>query len=119
MFSLSGLTLGIIGFGSIGQETAKMFSALGCQIQYYDPSDPKVAENLSQIAVKNGKEELLRTSDIISIHVPLIDQTKNLISMQEFSLMKKTSILLNASRGGVVDEHALSQAIQDLSLIHI
>ena len=113
MFSLSGLTLGIIGFGSIGQETAKMFSALGCQIQYYDPSDPKVAENLSQIAVKNGKAELLRTSDIISIHVPLIDQTKNLISMQEFSLMKKTSILLNASRGGVVDEHALSQAIQD------
>ena len=52
MFSLSGLTLGVIGFGSIGQETAKMFSALGCQIQYYDPSDPKVAENLSQIAVK-------------------------------------------------------------------
>jgi phosphoglycerate dehydrogenase-like enzyme len=102
MFSLSGLTLGVIGF-----------SALGCQIQYYDPSDPKVAENLSQIAVKNGKAELLRTSDIISIHVPLIDQTKNLISMQEFSLMKKTSILLNASRGGVVDEHALSQAIQD------
>jgi len=113
MFSLSGLTVGFIGFGSIGQETARMFHAMGCKIQYHDPSNPTVTENLSKTANKIVKEELLRTSDIVSIHVPLIKQTQNLISSEELSSMKETGILLNASRGGVVDEHALAQAIQN------
>ena len=114
MHSLSGLTLGVIGFGTIGQETAKMFGAMGCGIQYYDPSRPKVDQSLASIASEIGKEELLRSSDIVSIHVPLIEQTFNLIAEQELSMMKDTSVLLNASRGGVVNENALA-----LSLIHI
>ena len=113
MFSLSGLTVGFIGFGSIGQETARMFHAMGCKIQYHDPSNPTIAENLSKISKKIVKGELLRTSDIVSIHVPLVKQTQNLISSEELSSMKETGILLNASRGGVVDEHALAQAIQN------
>ena len=113
MHSLSGLVLGIIGFGTIGQETAKMFGALGCRIQYYDPSRPKVDQSLASIASEIGKEELLRSSDIVSIHVPLIEQTFNLIAEQELSMMKDTSVLLNASRGGVVNENALAQAIHD------
>ena len=113
MYSLSGLTLGVIGFGTIGQETAKMFGALGCRIQYYDPSRPKVDRSLASIASEIGKEELLRSSDIVSIHVPLIEQTFNLIAEQELSMMKDTSVLLNASRGGVVNETALAQAIHD------
>ena len=80
MHSLSGLALGVIGFGSIGQETAKMFGAMGCRIQYYDPSSPKVEQSLVSIAEEVGKEELLRTSDIISVHVPLLEQTFILIS---------------------------------------
>ncbi len=113
MHSLSGLTLGVMGFGSIGQETAKIFSAMGCRIQYYDPSSPKVEQSLVSIAEEVGKEVLLRSSDIISVHVPLLEQTFNLISEQELSMMKDTSILLNASRGGVVNENALAQAIQN------
>ena len=113
MHSLSGLTLGVIGFGTIGQETAKMFGAMGCGIQYYDPSRPKVDKSLASIASEIGKEELLRSSDIVSIHVPLIEQTFNLIAEQELSMMKDTSVLLNASRGGVVNETMLAQVIHD------
>ena len=90
-----------------------MFNVMGCKILYLDPSNPTVTKNLSKIANKIVKEELLRTSDIVSIHVPLIKQTQNLVSSEELSSMKETGILLNASRGGVVDEHALAQAIQN------
>lgn len=105
---LSGKTLGIIGMGRIGRELSKKASALGMKIIYFDGLG--VINDLDQYEYKNF-EELLKESDFISLHVPYDESVGSLIGSNELSLMKDGSYIINCSRGKVVDENALLEAL--------
>jgi len=105
---LYGKTLGIIGAGRIGQEVAKRALAFGMTVIAYDVIEIKTDLDIKQVSF----EELLAQSDIISLHLPLTDQTSHMISNREFEKMKEGVILVNAARGGTVDEKALLEALQ-------
>jgi D-3-phosphoglycerate dehydrogenase len=110
-----GKTIGLLGFGRIGCELGKICQqAFGLQVIAYDPylTDEKKNECFSWVKMVELKE-LLEISDFISIHVPLTDQTRDLVDEAELSLMKSDAILINASRGGVVNETALIKALED------
>jgi len=112
---ISGKTIGLLGFGRIGSELGRICRQIfGMRVLAYDPylSDQKKAEFSGQ-ADFTGLEELLAESDVVSMHVPLTEQTRNLLDEAEISLMKPDAILINASRGGVVNEAALAQALQN------
>jgi D-3-phosphoglycerate dehydrogenase len=101
-------TLGIIGSGRIGLEVARLGLAFGMKVLVYDIIDVKSDLSIEQV----GLDELLENSDIISLHLPLNEQTEHMISDGEFSKMKDGVILVNASRGGTVDENALLTALE-------
>ncbi|MFN3698903.1 MAG: phosphoglycerate dehydrogenase [Dictyoglomus sp.] len=103
---LSGKTLGIIGTGSIGRQVIKLLKGFDLKILCYD----KYPDNnwaLSEGASYVSLPELLQNSDIISIHVPLTEETYHLISEKELSMVKKDVVIINTSRGGIIDEEAL------------
>ena len=108
-YELHEKTWGIIGMGNIGRTVAKIAEAFGCQVQYYSTS----GKNTKQGYLSVDLETLLKTSDIVSIHCPLNEQTKGLIGEESFKLMKKEAILINVGRGGIVDEEALVEALQN------
>lgn len=109
-FELRGKTLGIVGFGNIGQEVAKKAYGLSMKPITFDPKkDVKTGEGLGVPFV--GFKELLTRSDIISLHVPLLPSTINLINESTLELVKRDAILINASRGGIVDEEAVLDAL--------
>jgi D-3-phosphoglycerate dehydrogenase len=111
---INGKTIGLLGFGRIGCELGKICrQAFDMQVIAYDPylSDEKRNECHSWVRMVE-LEELLSKSDFISIHVPLTDQTRDLVDEAELSLMKSDAILINASRGGVVNETALTKALE-------
>lgn len=101
-------TLGIIGSGRIGLEVARLALAFGMRVLVYDIIDVQTDLDLKQVDL----EELLAQSDILSLHLPLNDKTKHMISDAEFAKMKDGVILINASRGGTVDEKALYAALE-------
>jgi len=103
---------GIIGLGDIGKNVAKIADAFGCKVSYYSTS----GTNFDTDYIRIGLDELLSTSDIISIHCPLNDTTKNLISMSELLLMKDKAILMNLGRGGIINEEDLAKAIDSKEL---
>jgi D-3-phosphoglycerate dehydrogenase len=110
-----GKTIGLLGFGRIGCEIGRICHQIfGMQVIAYDPNlpDGKKAEYCSWVTFAE-LYELLSKSDVISIHVPLTDKTRHLVGDAEFSLMKTDAILINASRGGVVNETALVKALQN------
>lgn len=104
-------TLGIIGFGTIGKKTARLAQAFGMPVNYYDIARLTEAEEDALGVRFRLMRELLRTSDIVSLHVPLNDTTRHLIGAAELALMKPDAILVNTSRGPVVDETALHAAL--------
>ncbi|HLP04551.1 MAG TPA: NAD(P)-dependent oxidoreductase, partial [Paludibacter sp.] len=111
--TLYGKTLGIIGMGRIGQALARRALASGMNIIYHNRE--RLPENM-ELAYKAGKKELpelLATSDVVSIHTPLTDETRHLIGQAELGKMKRTAILVNTARGPVVDEKALAKALGD------
>lgn len=111
---LKGKTLGIIGFGRIGREVAVIASrGLGMKILYYDVyrASPEIEKELGATYV--DLKTLVKESDVITIHVPLTPETKGLISEDLLRLMKKNAILINTSRGGVVDTKALIKALKE------
>ena len=109
---LTGKTVGIIGGGRIGSRVAKRLQGWECGLIYHDVVDPD-SELVSDLCMeKVGLDELLATSDIITLHVPLNRNTRGMISDREFDLMKPTAILINACRGPVVDEDAFIRAIE-------
>ncbi len=110
---LTGLTFGFVGLGRIGYLTArKCRDAFDAQILTYDPYlKPEIVASLGATRVES-LEELLRRSDVISLHVPLSAETSGLIGARELALMKPTAYLVNASRGSVVDEEALAEALK-------
>jgi phosphoglycerate dehydrogenase-like enzyme len=109
---LDGVTVGIVGFGIIGVAVASAFHRRGCSIFYHDPAprDPRTAE--ASGAKFCSLDELLQTADVISLHVPLLPQTTGLIGTRELRMMKPGAILIQGSRGGVVDEAALAEALE-------
>ncbi len=115
---INGKTIGLLGLGRIGCEIGKIcHQVFGMQVFAYDPylPDEKKAEYRSW-ATFAELYELLSKSDVISIHVPLTDKTRHLVGDAEFSLMKTDAILINASRGGVVNETALVKALQNAEI---
>lgn len=102
---IAGKTLGIIGYGRIGREVAKMASALEMNVIIYDPHVEEV-ENAAAL------DELLGTSDFVTIHVPLTEENKGMIGRDEISKMKDRAYLINTARGDIVDEGALLEALR-------
>jgi D-3-phosphoglycerate dehydrogenase len=109
---LNGKTLGIIGVGRVGGEVAKRLKHFNMKLIGYDPFlPPEVAEN---IGVKlTNLEEVITTADIMTIHTPLLPDTRNMISMPQFKMMKPSAILVNVARGGIVNEDDLYTALKE------
>ena len=107
-----GATLGIIGIGRIGRGLAHRAKGFNMRVLYYDPQGlpPEAEQQLN--ATRSSLERLIAESDFISVHVPLTQETQHLLSTPQFEQMKRTAILVNTSRGPVVDEAALVQALQ-------
>lgn len=109
--------IGLVGCGSIGRMVGRYAQGMRMDVRVYDPyMNHKEAEELG-FTVCNSLNELLEQSDTISIHVPLNDQTSNMIGSQQIARMKDGSVLVNCSRGGVVDEDALYQALKSKKLL--
>ena len=106
---LSGKTLGIIGYGVIGKQVAEMASALGMEILLFDHSHNKAAEYIYDSV---PAEKLFSECDFISLHLPLKEKTRNLITKKELSLMKESAFLINTSRGGIINETDLINSIK-------
>lgn len=108
---LRGRTVGVIGTGRIGQSAARLFKAFGCQLLGYSRTvrSEAEAEGIRYVSL----DELLAQSDIVTVHTPLTDETKNLLSKEKIALMKETAILINTSRGPVVDNTALAEALNE------
>jgi len=101
-------TLGIVGVGRIGQEVTKRALAFGMKVIAYDIIEVQTELDVQQVSW----EELLSRADMITLHLPLTEQTKHMISDKEFEMMKEGVIIINASRGGTVDEPALFRALE-------
>ncbi|MCJ1248439.1 hypothetical protein MMC30_005657 [Trapelia coarctata] len=106
-----GKVLGILGMGGIGRNMAKKLRAFGMSVQYYNRN--KLSEDLEDEAKYVEFEELLKTSDVISLNLPLNPHTHHLLSTPQFALMKPGVILINTARGAVIDEAALVTALED------
>ena len=110
---LRGKRIGLVGFGAIGRELAGILSGFQVELVYYDPvpAGAEVEAHLHARAL--GLDELLATSDIVSLHLPLTAETAGLIDAARIRRMKQGAVLINAARGGLVDEAALAQALAD------
>jgi glyoxylate reductase/D-3-phosphoglycerate dehydrogenase len=111
VYELAGKTVGIVGLGTIGKKVVRRLAGFDVRVQYYDivrlTEDGEDALGVHFALLP----ELLRTSDVVSLHVPLNDATRNMMSTREFNMMKDSAILINTCRGPVVDEKALHQAL--------
>jgi phosphoglycerate dehydrogenase-like enzyme len=110
--SLVGATVGLIGLGRIGREVVKRLSGFGCTIIGTDPAADVAEWRARQVEVVD-LDSLLDRSDVVSLHVPLSERTRNLIGARELARMRSSAILINTSRGGLVDEEALAVAIRE------
>ena len=109
---LRGSHWGVIGMGAIGREVARLASAFGCEVAYTSTSGAARKEDYPQMAL----EELLAWADAVSIHCPLTPTTKGLIGEKELSIMKPTSIIINVARGGIIEEEALANALNNKTI---
>jgi len=112
--NLEGKTLGIIGFGRIGKRVGAFGKALGMHVFAYDAfADDKMRTEAEMLGIlmRDSVMEILKESDFVTIHVPMTDETRHMISVKELALMKEGAIIVNASRGGVIDEDALFNAL--------
>ena len=112
-FELEGKTVGVIGLGAIGRETAKICQGVGMKLAGYDPFLSQ--DKIEALGAKYyaDYEELLKDSDVVTIHVPLTNETKDMIGAKQFAMMKKTAIVVNCSRGGIINEADLVNALKN------
>ncbi len=109
-----GKTLGLVGVGEIAHRIAKRAFAFGMEVIGYDPFRSTYDFSVAETGIRLVTfEELLSKSDFISIHVPLLPTTKKMFNIDIFKLMKSSSCLINTSRGGIIDEHALNEALNN------
>ncbi len=106
---LSTLTCGVVGLGRIGRATARKLGAFGCHILAHDPYPPKDASAVEMV----GLQELLRRSDAVILHVPLTSGTQHIIGAEQLALMPPGGLLVNVSRGGLVDTDAVVKALDN------
>ena len=111
-WELQGKRWGIIGLGNIGTAVARVARCFGCEVVYYSTSGKHVDKEFKRVSL----EELLKFADVVSIHAPLNTNTRDLITYYELKLMKKTAILLNLGRGGIVNERDLARALEEGSI---
>lgn len=102
---LSDLEVGVIGLGRIGQHVARMWDAVGATVRAYDPFVKESAFTLADI------EDLLENSDVVSLHLPLTEETRNLVDADVLARMRQHAVVVNVSRGGLIDEAALAAAL--------
>ncbi len=112
-FEIKGKRWGIIGLGTIGKEVAKIAKSFGSEVVYYSTSGKNENNEYERLSL----EELLKTSDIVSIHAPLNEDTRNLLDFNELSLLKEGAVLLNLGRGGIVNEEALSKVLDEGKIV--
>lgn len=108
LVELKNKTIGIIGLGAIGSKVAELATAFGMNVCYYSTSGKNNSTTYKQVSLN----ELLSKSDVVSIHAPLNEQTKNLISIKELKEMKPTAFIINVGRGGIINESDLVNALE-------
>ena len=108
-FELCGKKWGIIGLGNIGREVARLASAFGCEVRYFSTSGTKREEAYPAMELK----EMLEWCDILSVHSPLNERTRGLVGREELKVMKPTALVINVARGGIIDEAALAEALDN------
>lgn len=108
-FQISGKRWGIIGLGNIGREVARLATAFGCEVAYFSTSGVARDEAFPAMEL----DQLLQWSDIVSVHSPLNERTRGLVGREELQKMKPTSIIINVARGGIIDEAALAEALNE------
>ena len=106
---IHGKNWGIIGLGNIGREVARLATAFGCNVRYTSTSGTARQEEYPQMPL----EELLAWADVVSIHCPLNERTHNLISAEQLSKMKPSAVIINVARGGIINEEALAEALNN------
>lgn len=115
-YQLYGKVVGLVGLGSIGRQVAKMVSGFSASVIFYDKT-PIPQSVLNKVKAKPvGLNELLRTADVVSLHVPLLESTRHMMGAEQFNMMKPSAFLINTSRGEVVDEAALINALRQKKL---
>lgn len=110
-YMVKGKTVGLIGLGNIGSIVAKILQGFGAKVQYYDKYRSDREEELGLTYV--SREELIATSDIVSLHIPLTEETRGSINRDTFQKMKKSAVLINTSRGAVVNQKDLYEALKN------
>jgi phosphoglycerate dehydrogenase-like enzyme len=113
VYELAGRTVGIVGLGNIGKKVARRAAAFDMRVQYYDIARLSPDQEDAMGVRFALFTELLQTSDVVSLHVPLDDSTRKMIGARELGLMKPTALLINTSRGPIVDEAALLAALRE------
>lgn len=116
-YCLCGKTVGIIGSGHIGQLVAKKVQAFDAETVYYDVIRMSADDEQTKCMKFMPLDELLKSSDVVSLHIPLMESTQNFISKRELALMKPTAVLINAARGGLVSESDLLDALNQGRLL--
>jgi glyoxylate reductase len=111
-YAVSGKTLGLVGFGRIGQAVARRGRGFGMKIIYSDPRQLPAAEEAKFEAGYRSFDDLLREADFVSMHPQLTPETRHLMSDKQFALMKPTAFIVNTSRGPIIDEAALVRALK-------
>ena len=116
-YVINGKRAGIVGLGSIGMKVAALFGAFGAEVVYFD-TPRRTADMETELGVQYASfEKLLETSDIVSLHLPLTETTRHMINKDTLALMKPTAVLINTSRGGIIDEAALCDALSKNRLL--
>ncbi len=114
---LKGKTLGVLGAGRIGSKVAEiMYRAFGMQVAYYDIQENKFLNANLSADYYATPEEVLKISDVVTVHVPLLESTRHLINKERLELMKDSAYLINTSRGPVIDETALKNALENKTI---
>lgn len=111
--TINGKTVGIIGIGNIGKRVAKLIQAFGATVQYYDAFRLSTEEEATRRVAYVDRETLLKTSDIVTLHVPLLPSTANMINAATLTIMKPSAVVINAARGEIVNEKDLYEALRD------
>lgn len=110
--SLRGLTWGIVGFGTIGRTVGRLADQFRCTVQYYDVTEIEASYPARRVSI----DDLLRTSDVVSIHTPLTPETRNLLHRERVMMLSDSAVLINVARGGIVDEEAVRERVEQGTL---
>jgi len=113
LIELAGLTMGVVGFGQIGRAVAELAGAFGMEVVFSARTIPPAAP---AGATPVSLDDLLRRSDVVSLHVPLTDETARMINAERLALMKPTAFLINTARGALIDEQALAEALNSQAI---